>query len=57
MLEKHTEYMRKNSDSFYGKMTETEMKERLCELSKDEHLDENEMREKISSFEEPTCLA
>ena len=49
MLEKHKVYMRTNSDNIYEKLSEIEVKERLDSLgelqSRDEHLEEKEMRE------------
>ena len=54
MLEKHKVYMRINSDTIHENMSVTEVKERLDalgELSRDEHLEEKEMREKLINLE------
>ena len=54
MLEKHKVYMRINSDTIHENMSVTEVKERidaLGELSRDEHLEEKEMREKLINLE------
>ena len=54
MLEKHKVYMRINSDTIHENMSVTEVEERLDalgELSRDEHLEEKEMREKLINLE------